>query len=325
MQYDVIVVDMFNLFYRKKNSSLEKDPISIARNMVTFINNEVMQHLTDDGKLFLLYDPIPKTDLGLSKTFKYTERQEIVHAYKKNRTHDRNCLTVVDLVRKNFIHRGSNVISVISDKYEADDYMESIIKENENKDILMITNDEDYARYLSPKVEMMNTDNWLNLFTVDSFREKYNFIPSIAGVCVWKACFGDCSDNIKGALQAKGLRKANDVKLKAFEYVKYLGANQDVTIDHIEKLKNISHSELLKKQNKTIEEDFIYALNMFDPKYEVTSTFFSNLLVIQSRCDDYSKFATAKDVDEKYNILIEKTLGFIKKEDRTFKFGMIKG
>ena len=76
--------------------------------------------------------------------------------------------------------------------------MESIIKENENKDILMITNDEDYARYLSPKVEMMNTDNWLNLFTVDSFREKYNFIPSIAGVCVWKACFGDGSDNIKG-------------------------------------------------------------------------------------------------------------------------------
>lgn len=161
MQYDVIAVDMFNLYYRKKNSSLEKDPISIARNMVTFINNEVMQHLTDDGKLFLLYDPIPKTDLGLSKTFKYTERQEIVHAYKKNRTHDRNCLTVVDLVRKNFIHRGSNVISVISDKYEADDYMESIVKkEAEEFDkkhpdggrelrILMITNDEDYSRYLT--------------------------------------------------------------------------------------------------------------------------------------------------------------------------------
>lgn len=174
-------------------------------------------------------------------------------------------------------------------------------------------------------VEMMNTDNWLNLFTVDSFREKYNFIPSIAGVCVWKACFGDGSDNIKGALQVKGLKKANDVKLKAFEYVKYLGANQDVTIKHIEDLKNYNHSMLLNKQDKTIEEDFIYALNMFDPKYEVASTFFSNLRVIQSRCDDYFKFATAKEVDEKYNILIEKTLGFIKKEDRTFKFGMIKG
>lgn len=324
MQYDVIAVDMFNLYYRKKNSSLEKDPISIARNMVTFINTEVMQHLVDDGKLFLLYDPIPKTDLGLSKTFKYTERQEILHAYKKNRTHDRNCLTVVDLVRKNFIHRGSNIISVISNKYEADDFMESIVKEYSDKDILMITSDEDWARYLSPKVKMMNTD-WLNLFTVDSFRDKYNFIPSIAGVCVWKACFGDGSDNIKGALQVKGLKKSNDIKLKAFEYVKYLGLNQDVTIQHIESLKQFSFSRLSDKKNKTVEEDFIYSLNMFDPKYEIATTFFSNLSVIQSRCDDYHKFATAKDIDDKYNIIIEKTLGFIKKEDRTFKFGMIKG
>ena len=324
MQYDVIAVDMFNLYYRKKSTSLEKDPISIARNMVTFINTEVMQHLVDDGKLFLLYDPIPKTDLGLSKTFKYTERQEILHAYKKNRTHDRSCLTVVDLVRKNFIHRGSNIISVISNKYEADDFMESIVKENDDKDILMITSDEDWCRYLSPKVKMMNAD-WLNLFTVDSFRDKYNFIPSIAGVCVWKACFGDGSDNIKGALQAKGLKKSNDIKLKAFEYVKYLGNNQDVTIKHIESLRQFNHSRLSDKKNKTVEEDFIYSLNMFDPKYEVASTFFNNLYVIQSRCDDYHKFATAKDIDDKYNIIIEKTLGFIKKEDRTFKFGMIKG
>lgn len=324
MQYDVIAVDMFNLYYRKKSNSLEKDPISIARNMVTFINTEVMQHLVDDGKLFLLYDPIPKTDLGLSKTFKYTERQEILHAYKKNRTHDRSCLTVVDLVRKNFIHRGSNIISVISNKYEADDFMESIVKENEDKDILMITNDEDWCRYLSPKVKMMNAD-WLNLFTVDSFRDKYNFIPSIAGVCVWKACFGDGSDNIKGALQAKGLKKSNDIKLKAFEYVKYLGNNQDVTIKHIESLRQFSHARLSDKKIRTVEEEFIYSLNMFDPKYEVASTFFNNLYVIQSRCDDYHKFATAKDIDDKYNIIIEKTLGFIKKEDRTFKFGMIKG
>lgn len=324
MQYDVIAVDMFNLYYRKKNNSLEKDPISIARNMVTFINTEVMQHLVDDGKLFLLYDPIPKTDLGLSKTFKYTERQEVLHAYKKNRTHDRNCLTVVDLVRKNFIHRGSSIISVISNKYEADDFMESIVKEHNDKDILMITNDEDWSRYLSPKVKMMNAD-WLNLFTVDTFRDKYNFIPSITGVCVWKACFGDGSDNIKGALQAKGLKKSNDIKLKAFEYVKYLGLNQDVTIKHIESLRQFSHARLSEKKIRTVEEEFIYSLNMFDPKYEVASTFFNNLYVIQSRCDDYHKFATAKDIDDKYNIIIEKTLGFIKKEDRAFKFGMIKG
>ncbi len=163
MQYDVIALDMFNLYHRKKNIALEKDPISIARNMVIFINTEVKQHLTDEGKLFLLYDPIPKTDLGLSKTFKYTERQEIVHAYKQNRVHDRQAITVVDLVRKYFLHRGPNVVSVLSDKYEADDFMETIVNEaaaeidkkypegGREIRILMITNDEDWTRYLTDK------------------------------------------------------------------------------------------------------------------------------------------------------------------------------
>lgn len=337
MQYDVIALDMFNLYHRKKNVALENDPISIARNMVTFINTEVKQHLTNEGKLFLLYDPIPKTDLGLSKTFKYTERQEIVHAYKQNRVHDRQAITVVDLVRKYFLHRGPNVVSVLSDKFEADDFIESIVKDYPDKDILMVTNDEDFCRYLSPKVEMMNWD-WDKMLTVTAFEEKYGFTPSIAGVCVWKACFGDgadtsngkikCgagSDNIKGALQVKGLKKANDVKLKAFEYIKYLGEHPEVTVKDIEDLSKISSTELFKKKDRTLEEEFIYELNQFDPKYEVVTTFFSNMRVVQSRCDDYKKFAKSKDVDDRFNTLIEKTLGFNVKEDRTFKFGMIKG
>lgn len=323
MQYDVIIIDMFNLFYRKKNTSLEKDPISIARNMVTFIDKDIKSHLCKDGKLILLYDPIPKTDLGLSRIFRYTERQQIVSSYKSNRKHDRECLTVVNLVRKYYLHRGPDVISVISDKYEADDYVESIIKEYKNKDIVMISTDEDWCKYLSDKVVMMN-NNWVSLFTVNKFKEKYNFIPSISGVCVWKACFGDGSDNIRGALQVKGLKRANNVKLAAFEYVKYLG-NNDVSVEHIENLSKSNHTALFKKENKTPEENFIYQINMFDPKYEVTTTFFQNLKVIKSRCNDYKPFATSKEVDDKFNIVIEKTLGFNTKKDRSFKFGMIKG
>lgn len=47
--------------------------------------------------------------------------------------------------------------------------------------------------------------------------------------------------------------------------------------------------------------------------------------VIMSRCNDYKKFAVAKDVDDKFNLLIEKTLGFKVKESKQFKFGHIKG
>ena len=44
-----------------------------------------------------------------------------------------------------------------------------------------------------------------------------------------------------------------------------------------------------------------------------------------SRCDSYKKFATTKDVDDKFNFLIEKTLGFKVNEEKQFKFGHIKG
>jgi hypothetical protein len=322
MQYDIIAVDMFNVFYKVEHNSLDKDPISIARNMVTFINDNVRKHLADKGKLFLLYDPIPKNDLGISKTFKYTERQDILYAYKRNRTHNRKCLTVVDTVRKYFSHRGPNIITVISNKYEADDFMETIIKEYKGKDIAMVTTDNDWCRYLETHKVVMINDDWRKPFTAESFEDKYQFRPSITGVCVWKACFGDGSDNIRGALQLKGLKQANQIKVAAFEYINYLGKHPDVNIDYILKKERTS-SPL--KELKTPEDKFFNGLSSFDPKYEVESTFFQNMKVIMSRCDDYKKFAVAKDVDDKFNLLIEKTLGFKVKESKQFKFGHIKG
>lgn len=161
MQYDIIAIDMFNLFYKLKNSSFDKDPISIARNIVRYIKESISPHLIDTGKLYLLYDPIPKNDLGISKTFKYTERQKILHAYKKNRVHDKNCLIIVDFVRKYFLHRGKNIITVISNKYEADDFVESILKEASDDldkkypdgghtlNVALVTTDEDFCRYLN--------------------------------------------------------------------------------------------------------------------------------------------------------------------------------
>jgi len=323
MQYDIIAVDMFNLFYRIEHTSLDKNPISIARNMVAYINDTVKPHLAEEGKLFLLYDPIPKSDLGLNKTFKYTERQEIIYAYKRNRTHNRKCLTVVDLVRKYFLHRGPNVISVISNKYEADDFMESIALQNKGKDIAMITNDNDWARYLEQHNVVMINSGWEKPYTAEAFENDYKFRPSITGVCVWKACFGDNSDNIKGALQLKSLKNANQVKITAFEYINYLGTHPEISIQYIFEKKN----EKIRptRECKNIEERFFSEIYSFDPKYDVESTFFQNIQAIRSRCDSYEKFASAKDEDEKFNSLIEKTLGFRVDEEKQFKFGHIKG
>lgn len=170
------------------------------------------------------------------------------------------------------------------------------------------------------KVVMIN-NTFDQPFSVEAFEEKYKFRPSITGVCVWKACFGDGSDNIKGALQSKSLKQANSIKTLAFEFIKYLGDNDDITVDDLLK----KESSTFLKNNTSIEDKFFNGIMSFDPKYEVDRTFFHNLKVIKSRCDSYKEFASSKEEDEKYNNLIEKILGFKVESEKHFKFGLIKG
>lgn len=161
MTYRAILVDVFNLYYRRLSSCLEKDPISIANSLISFIETDISSHLNKkDGELYLLYDPIPKSDLGMSKSFK-TTRQNIDKNYKANRVHDKKCVAVVDLIRRYFLHRGDKIYTVISDKYEADDFVESIIKDltakidlenpdgNVTSNIALFTNDEDWCRSIT--------------------------------------------------------------------------------------------------------------------------------------------------------------------------------
>lgn len=338
MQYDVIAVDVFNYFYRKKSTSLEKDAIGIAHSVICGILDDIMPHLAKNGRIYLLYDPIPKSDLGIDKMYKYTGRQEILKSYKSNREHNAKVLMTVHYIYKYFLHRGPQFVSVISNMYEADDYVESIISEHAGKQILMVTTDNDWCRYLSDSVAMMNS-SWENIFTVDAFEKKYEFIPSIAGVCVWKACFGDGatvdsnkrvkasagSDNIKGALVIKGLKNANIVKLAAFNYVKWLGYNKRNVKDILQVEHNLF--SFINKERRNPEEEFFFQMECLNKRYNVTSAFFMNLNVIMSRCDDYKKYAVSKDIDEKYNKVIDKLLGFNVKgsQDKSFKFGLIKG
>lgn len=338
MQYDIIAIDVFNFFYRKKRTSLEKDPLNVARAVVSEIKDNIEQHLSSDGKMFLLYDPIPKSDMGTDKVFKYTERQKIVTSYKRNRTHDTKTLMTVHYVYKYFLHKGEKYVSVISSKYEADDYMESIVADYPEKKVLMVTTDNDWCRYLSSNVDMMNS-SWENILTAEAFEKKYNFIPSITGICVWKACFGDGagidkdknvkasagSDNIKGALTIKNLKSANDVKLAAFKYVKWLGTHHR----NINDVKNVEQNimKLIRNDNRNPEEEFFFQIESLNKKFDVPSIFFQNLSVIQSRCDDYKLYASSKDIDDKYNKVIDKVLGFNSTSgaNRQFKFGKIKG
>lgn len=324
MVYKVIAIDVFNLYFRRLSSCLEKDTISIANNVISCIETEFMPHLEKGGDLYLLFDPIPLNDLGISNTFKYqTTRQKVVSNYKLNRKHDKNALSVIEIVRKYFSHRGEHIREVISDEYEADDYVESIVAKYQNDDIALITNDEDWARYISDKVHMIN-DSFNKPFTSSDFFKKYNFYPTASSVSMFKACFGDVSDNITGALMVKKVHSVHSIKKLGFEYIQELSKSNDSVDDIIKRIKAYSFMELDKLGDKrTKEQEFIYEIISIDPKYEVESTLFDNLRVIKSACNDFSKFSVWKPIDEKFNVLLENSLGRSKVKKRPFRFGGI--
>ena len=82
MTYKTFIIDMFNLAYKKKSKIA--DPKQTANNVINFIEDEVKQRLEPNGKVYLTFDPLPKSDLGMEKNFKYgPERQKIsIHIRK---------------------------------------------------------------------------------------------------------------------------------------------------------------------------------------------------------------------------------------------------
>lgn len=330
MLYNNIVVDVFNLFYRVKNDSIESNSLAYARKCIGVINNEIKSHLKNGGKLYLLYDPIPKDDLGSSRSFKtLTGRQEDVATYKRNRVHNADILKTVLLIRKYFSHRGDEYINVASTgAYEADDFVEPLIKEGIlTGKTALITTDEDWCRYISEDIDMINENlystGWDSPFTPMKFMEKYGFNPTIASVCFWKACFGDNSDNITGALMIKS--RSNELKNKAFELIKIIG-DYNMTLEELKnQLFGRSYQQIVNSKDRTEVEKFMMLIFSLDSKYSVASNLDLNLRVIECRCKEVAKFLKSKPVDEKYNSIIEQVLGFkVEGQKKKVKFGNIR-
>ena len=69
------------------------------------------------------------------------------------------------------------------DGYEADDFVESIVKLEAGKKIALFTTDMDWARYLAPKTDIINK-GFNNPYTVEEFEKDFNYYPTITTVSV---------------------------------------------------------------------------------------------------------------------------------------------
>lgn len=325
MKYDLILIDVFNLYYRRKSHVAIQSTVAITNNLIDYIENELKPMLSTDGKLFLLFDPIAKDDLTVDSSFKYsTERKQLNAKYKENRKKDGLILQCVDTLRRYFLHQGPNVIECENYKYEADDYVESIVKEFSDKKILMVTTDEDWSRFLSENVHMMNRGP-KDLFTVKEFQEKYKFKPTIASVTYFKALYGDGSDNIQGALFQRKKKVLEPLKLYGFEFIKHIGETGEDLKTIEERTAKYNFKKLHELEDMNPEEKFFYEVESLGYKLPIKESIQMNLRLIKTICEDYKKVAVSKEIDDKFTNIIKRSLNRpVDGEKKGFKFKLMK-
>lgn len=317
MTYKTFIIDMFNLAYRKQSKI--SDPKIIANNVINYIDDEIKQRLEPDGTIYLTFDPIPKSDIGMDKNFKYsTERQSINSDYKSNRVHNPIVYGALKLLKKYYTYRGDKIKTVISDYLEADDYVEGILNIEKDGMVALVSNDMDWSRYISDRVQMIN-NGFDKPFTKEMFFNEKGYLPTIAAITLDKALFGDPSDNIEPVLTAKNkIYKDQTAFVKAL--IKEI-SKTDLTVKDIEKaISKINGMSLLKTENRSFLEEILaivsvskYAMNVFE----------NNLRLIKSRCTSVSEHIYSNAENESYNKLIDATLGRGESIKQKFRFGNI--
>lgn len=317
MTYRTFIIDMFNLAYKKKSKIA--DPKQTANNVINFIEEEVKQRLEPNGKIYLTFDPLPKSDLGMEKNFKFSpDRKEINKDYKSNRVHDEVVLTALKLLRKYYTYRGNEYLTVISSFLEADDYVEGLVNLEEEGMIALISTDMDWARYISDRVHMIN-NTFDKPYTKQDFFDEKGYFPTIAAITLDKAIFGDKSDCIEPILTKK-----NKIYKDSSDFIRALikeASKTDVTLKDIENVFEYAQSvDLMGKAEKSHVEDIIAIISVSNNAMEA---FHNNIRLIKCRCDDVTKYITHHAVNQSYNTLIETTLGRNKSSKQKFHFGNI--
>ena len=222
LKYDKIIVDTSNIFYRVAAAYLTKDLNQDTVNQLIKNNSllkayrsAIVNLKTKGTEICLLFDP-------LLSNGKESNR---VRIKEKNTIMQQLRIDTLTKLYSSFLVDSVNEISVYHDvEYEADDFVEKL---TETDKCLLLTSDEDFARYLEQgRVDMLIKGLIIkssNIFTAKDFEKKYKFKPTIASVTFWKAMYGDISDNIVGSFKNESTKVLITASNEMKKIIKKLG------------------------------------------------------------------------------------------------------
>lgn len=312
MVYNKIIIDSANLFYRKKQEGMNST--EICKKMIKFIDNDCQQHIQPDGEIYILMDPLSKSIEEKVFVFGPNNRKEIDPEYKKGREKSKEYFNALSLFKKYYTYRGDSIKLVYGSNYEADDFVEPILKSfDKNQKIALYTTDLDFARYISDNIHLINKD-FDKPYTIEDFEETFKFKPTVASVTFYKAFFGDTSDNITGAINLKKAKFMSNINMCCYNCVKFI-ADNNLTIDEVlNKYKNYNITELRKKETRDPLEALFIEFEIASIKEEVNFKLFSNVKIIRSQLENcnVSKFIHSSPINERYNDVVKQSIFGVK-------------
>lgn len=233
-KYDCLIVDMVNFCHRTfkiKDDTL----INVLQNSTAIYQNSVCKAITSLEKLcqnflkeesspvYLLFDNyFSKADM--QSTFLYAGRKQLNEAYKANRKKElKEFYQTVNFLKYYYLIGPARFYTVQITDLEADDLVKPLLQAKcTDKSSLMITTDLDWARYLSESTDWL-PDMAAAPQTVEDLSQKLGFPVTETNIILYKAIFGDKSDNIEALA-----KETSNNRKQLFEIFKQIQYPDDI-------------------------------------------------------------------------------------------------
>ena len=263
--FDLIVIDGMNVVHKfnsifEKFCDSKKRPTGMFYGVLNFVCSLKKKY---SAEIIFCWDTKP------------TSRIEIDKEYKANRDHTgkSDFYKQVDELKKLLSYYG--ITQYIAEGYEADDIAAKIVLDNGKKNILLVSNDNDWWQLL--KNTSVNVLMHNKVYTKEDIEKEYNI--DINSYTLYKALHGDSCDNIHSAIQKCSLddlrafcmacngnidniNESNDTKIK-----KMVSKNIETVMKNLElvTLKNSGY-QLTEIKKKISKKKLITALRDYEMK-----------------------------------------------------------
>jgi 5'-3' exonuclease len=177
-----------------------------------------------------------------------------------------------------------------------------------DKKIALVTTYYDYSRYISDNVHMINK-GLDKPYSVKEFEEKFLFKPTKAAITLYKALYGDESDNIKGAIYLDKTKLVNNIKELCYNYIKEV-ADTNKTLEDVEKDLKQGRQFDIAHIGETPLEQLLFAFNMNSKQVNIIDRTMLNISIICSLLEgkDISKYIHSNPEKPEYNSVIRQSI-----------------